>query len=126
MKNLFLILFIGGFLISSCGAQETAAYKILNSTEYAQAISKGNVQIIDVRTLGEYNSGYIKNALNIDVTAGGFDSKVGKLKKDQPVYIYCRSGARSRNAGRIMESLGFKEIYDLKGGILNWNGETVR
>jgi rhodanese-related sulfurtransferase len=41
---------------------------------------------------------------------------------DKNYYIYCRSGARSSRACKIMGKAGFKNLYNLKGGILSWKG----
>tara|TARA_R110002050_G_scaffold3484_1_gene18367 strand:+ start:555 stop:899 length:345 start_codon:yes stop_codon:yes gene_type:complete len=95
--------------------------KVLDVSTFKQAVSKNKVQLIDVRTANEYNTGYIKKAKNIDVFSGKFTSEVNKLDKEKPVYVYCRSGGRSKRASKKIAALGFKEIYDLKGGILNYN-----
>lgn len=120
-KNIILI-FITSLLFISCNGQESKHLTVLNSTQYEQAITENNVTIIDVRTPSEYKGGYIKNAQNINVQSGDFKTKMQNFDKEKPIYIYCRSGARSANAARIMEEMGFTEIYDLKGGILSWKG----
>ncbi len=84
------------------------------------------MQLIDVRTPGEFAEGHLENAVNINVNSNDFAAQVEKLDKEQPVYIYCKSGGRSGNAGKQLEAMGFKTIYDLKGGILSWDGKTVK
>lgn len=121
MKKLFLILFTSLFLMS-CKGQETEHFKILDSAQYKQVTSGNKVTVIDVRTPQEYQDGHIKNAQNINVQSADFKAKMENFDKDKPIYIYCRSGARSAKAGKILEDMGFKEIYDLKGGILSWKG----
>lgn len=99
----------------------SGAFKILDPQEYKEAILGGDTQLIDVRTPREYQSGYIANAINIDIFRPGyFRSEVHKLDKNRPVYLYCRSGQRSRKAAHKLIKWGFAEIYDLEGGILNW------
>ena len=44
-----------------------------------------------------------------------------QLDKEKPIAVYCKSGGRSGGASKLLLELGFKEIYDLEGGILNWN-----
>lgn len=95
--------------------------EILDPAAYSQAISGKNVQLVDVRTKEEFRGGHIKKAVNIDL----FDSKnfIGsfeKMNKDQPIYLYCRSGARSQNAARKLIGMGFQKVYDLKGGFIRW------
>ena len=95
--------------------------KILDRDTYADAIMNGKVQIVDVRTSNEYNSGHIRNAINIDYfKAANFKKAFEKLDRDQPVYLYCRSGARSQKAARKLVDMGFSEINDLKGGYMRW------
>lgn len=126
MKTVSLI-FMLTLLFSSCTAQNTEHYKVLNTKEYQQQlINNKNVQLIDVRTPEEYAEGHLENAININFNSNNFAKQVEKLDKNKPVYIYCRSGGRSGSAGVILEKMGFKEIYDLKGGILYWSGKVVQ
>ncbi len=101
-------------------AQQSDGYKILEVQTYKDSITNKKVQLIDVRTPDEFKDGHIEYAKNIDFYATDFTAEFNKLDKDQPVYIYCRSGSRSRQAGNKLTEMGFKEIYDLKGGILNY------
>ncbi len=82
---------------------------------------KKKVQLIDVRTPNEYKSGHIKGARNIDFYSREFNVKFNKLNKEKAVYLYCRSGSRSRHSAKKLTAMGFTEIYDLKGGILRYN-----
>ncbi|MDG2372013.1 MAG: rhodanese-like domain-containing protein [Flavobacteriaceae bacterium] len=79
-----------------------------------------NIQIIDVRTPKEYEEGHIINAVNINYKASDFIQEISDLDKKKPYLIYCKSGNRSEKATKIMDSLGFYKIYDLKGGFMNW------
>ena len=102
-------------------AQQSDAFTLLNVSEFNQATRKKNVQLVDVRTAGEFNAGAIKNAVNIDFfQKENFKSAFSKLDKEKPVYVYCRSGNRSRKAAARIEKMGFKKIYDLQGGYMIW------
>lgn len=79
-----------------------------------------NFVILDVRTPDEFSVGHIKNAINIDVNAANFEQEVGKLNKNKAYLVYCRSGVRSKQASDNMLKLGFKEIYNMTGGIIAW------
>ena len=93
---------------------------VLSPEEFRMKVENKKVQLIDVRTPREFTSGHIKGAKNIDFFSGKFITSFNALKKDKPVYVYCRSGSRSRQTANKIANLGFKEIYDLKGGILNY------
>jgi rhodanese-related sulfurtransferase len=74
--------------------------------------------IVDVRTQAEFESGHIKRSVNIDVSRPNFKEDINRLNKNTRYVVYCRSGNRSRFAAQIMEVLGFREVYDLGGGIV--------
>ncbi|WP_149277134.1 rhodanese-like domain-containing protein [Pareuzebyella sediminis] len=94
---------------------------ILDKSDYAKAI-ENKVQLVDVRTPSEYNNGHIKKAINIDYYDPiGFQKAFEKLDKTKPLYIYCRSGARSQKAAHKLVGLGFIHVYDLKGGYMQWS-----
>lgn len=94
--------------------------KILTPSEFKAEIQGNSSQLIDVRTSLEFKSGHIKNAKNIDFFSRSFNDEINKLNKQKPIFVYCRSGARSHKAAKKLAELGFIEIYDLKGGFLNW------
>lgn len=77
--------------------------------------------VLDVRTAGEFAQEHLQGALNIDVQSGDFAQRVerlaesGQLKTDQPVYLYCRSGARSARATQLLRRQGFAEAYNVGG-----------
>jgi len=88
---------------------------------FQQSMEKKGVQVFDVRTAGEFNTGHLHNALQADFTnKEEFNERVKYLSKEQPVYVYCLSGGRSASAARWMRENGFKEVVELKGGINAW------
>lgn len=70
--------------------------------------------IIDVRTAAEFRDGHLVGARNIDVS-GNFEGKIGSLKKDAPIIVYCRSGARSAQAASRMRARGFTNVTNAGG-----------
>ena len=80
--------------------------------------------ILDVRTAEEFESGYIKGALNLDIRGGAdFLASIEKLDKSKSYFVYCRSGARSGQACQLMSQMGFSALYNLDGGVLAWEGD---
>lgn len=98
--------------------------ELLTVTSFAKKIENKSVQLLDVRTPEEFNNGAIGNAKNIDYYAASFKEQLLHLDKNMPVAIYCKSGGRSGRTAKILMSLGFKEVYDLKGGYLNWKSNN--
>ena len=105
-------------LLFSCTAQ-TKTY--LTADEFEKAVSKDSVQILDVRTPGEYTSGHIKNTLLANWNdKAEFDRRISFIDKNKPVYVYCLAGGRSAAAAEKMRAMGFENVYELQGGINGW------
>ncbi|WP_299392246.1 rhodanese-like domain-containing protein [uncultured Gelidibacter sp.] len=121
MKKLILLLVLVSFSCKEQGSEATAQSEVLTATEYKAAIAEKKVQLVDVRTPEEFEAGHIENAVNIDFFREDFKTAFTTLDKDEPIYIYCKSGNRSGKAAKILTELGFKEIYDLEGGFSNYN-----
>jgi thioredoxin 1 len=77
-------------------------------------------QLIDVRTPSEYNEGHLKNAVNIDWNGNNFEAEAMKLDKSRPVFLYCLSGGRSKEAADFLKKKEFKTVYELDGGYMKW------
>ena len=84
-----------------------------------------NFVIIDVRTPQEFAEERIEGAINLDYYADTFEDELNKLDKTKTYVIYCRSGGRSGNALALMEELGFSEVYNVQGGIINWKSAAL-
>lgn len=96
--------------------------KIVSKGKYAKALKKGKVQLVDVRTVREFNAGHIEGAKNFDFfSADQFKRGFETLDKTKPVYLYCQSGNRSQKAANKLLSMGFEEIIDLAGGYGAWS-----
>lgn len=123
MKQIHLLLSLACLLIySACVAQPKT---VLNATEFESAIAKENVQLLDVRTPNEYYSGHIKNALQADWNdTAEFSRRIAFVDKQKPVYVYCLGGGRSASAAQKMRSMGFENVYELKGGINAWKAAS--
>ena len=131
IKNILIVLITISFV--SCNGKQkkekVAAQKVIQEktielisvTEIEKVAESG--QLIDVRTPEEYNEGYIKNAKNIDFFEDNFIEEMSKLNKDEPIYIYCRSGGRSGRASKKLRDAGFVKVYDLEGGFMKWESE---
>lgn len=100
---------------------ETSSVSHVTAAEFKNLVELGEGQLIDIRTPGEYLAGHIEGATMIDFYAQGFSSKLDKLDKNIPIYIYCRSGNRTSQTVGLLEQLGFKEIVNLKYGLVEWN-----
>jgi rhodanese-related sulfurtransferase len=99
----------------------------LDQIKWASESVETNNIILDVRTPEEFSEGYIANATNLNIyDANTFMSKIQSYNKENSYYLYCKSGARSAQACQIMSQLGFNNVYNLLGGITNWEGEISK
>ena len=76
-----------------------------------------NFQILDVRTPREYNSGHISKAKLINIYDRDFVERIRQLDRNKTYFVYCGIGYRSSKAHSLMKQLGFKNVYNLVGGI---------
>ncbi len=93
----------------------------VDAATFKKVADQEKVQLVDIRTSREYQSGYIKGSVNIDWYQRDFKDQIQHLSKDKPIAIYCRSGNRSGKAALLLKSLGFKKIINLAHGINDWN-----
>ena len=125
MKNICLALFIL-ILSSSCIFSKGEGYKRISMDEAKTLMEKEEGYILlDVRTKGEYESGYIPGAINIPLS--DIDEKIISFlpDKSQMILVYCRSGNRSREASDKLSKLGYTNILEI-GGINAWKGKIVK
>lgn len=106
--------------ISGCqaGSKETLLPK-----EFNIKMELPETQLVDVRTVQEFDLGFILGAENIDINNTEFIKNCSKLDKEKPVALYCESGSRSENAMNLLSKEGFKILYALKGGLIAWEKE---
>ena len=117
MKNSILVAVV---LLFNLGCSQIKEKHI---TEVSQSELE-NVILVDVRTPKEFNAGHLENSLNIDWKGDGFMEEFKKINKDKTIYLYCRSGRRSADATKYLDSLGYTSVYNLTGGYIAWTGKT--
>lgn len=92
----------------------------ISTTELDKFISKNTV-LIDVRSPDEYRMGHIKHSRNVPL---GKLQSFKHQKADQPIYVICQSGARSKRASRQLQKSGY-EVINVRGGISQWSGQLT-
>ena len=117
--NKVLVLLLFPLLVFT--QEKDSFYELVSYEIYKNKISSKDALVFDVRTTEEFNLGHIKGSINIDF----YDEKLfvnffQKINKTKPIYIYCRSGNRSKKSSEILKEIGFVKVYDLLGGYKNW------
>ena len=115
-------------LLTGCSSSNEALKKV-DPVEFSEVVAQPGVIVLDVRTPAEFSAGHIANAININLEGSDFATEVSKLDKNATVAVYCRSGNRSGVATEQMAALGFTDMYDMQGGIVEWQaagGQVVQ
>ncbi len=134
MKNyrfLFLSLFVFVFVgcsnsqvtenqVTTVPANQTVKTELSTNEFEAKIKADPNATLIDVRTSEEYSQAHLQNAVNFDWNGNNFASQIATLDKTKPIYVYCLSGKRSGAAADKMRADGFIAVYELAGGIKQW------
>ncbi len=93
---------------------------------FYDSIQAKQIQLLDVRTSGEYNQGHIADAFQADWNDfEQFKYRTASLDKHQPLYLYCLAGSRSAAAQNWLIKEGFETVINLRGGINSWNLEDL-
>ncbi|GGA72047.1 FAD-dependent oxidoreductase [Ornithinibacillus halotolerans] len=98
--------------------QLTGRYNEVKVSEVRELV-ENNAFIIDAREESEFQTGYLKNAMNIPLSE--FRDRLDEIPKDKPVYIHCRSGQRSYNMVMALKNLGYNNVSNISGSYLGIN-----
>lgn len=107
--TILVVLAIGYVLYQRRGALSSAD---------AHRLVEAGARLVDVRTPQEFATGHLPGAVNIPVQE--LERRSREIKgKDRPVIVYCRSGARSSSAARMLKQAGYAEVHNL-GAMSRW------
>lgn len=120
-----LYLIVITLLFNSCDQGQSGS-TTLAAAAFADKMKEfPSAPIVDVRTPEEFEKGHLVNAKNFDWNSSNFDVQISGLEKSLPVFVYCLSGSRSASAAHKLHRVGFKEIYEMEGGILKWRAANL-
>ncbi len=116
----FVCLILLGALSGCITAEkpEKAQYIDISVQQGKELIDRSEVFILDVRTQEEYDAGHIKGSMLIPLQV--IDKRLNEIPKDRKILVYCRTGHRSAQASEILVNNGFTQVYNMKGGIVEW------
>jgi len=120
-----VFLLSGGMLVWPFAQRRFSSVKDITSVEATQLMNRRNAVLLDVREPKEFEGGRLPSALHIPLSQlAGRVSELAKLVA-RPVVAYCDTGRRSRMAAGTLAKAGFKEIYNLQGGIAAWKKDGL-
>lgn len=131
LMGMSFLLVIG---MSSCGNSQgndsntteqvsTSIAKNINTAEFQEMMKSKEAVVLDVRTPEEVAAGAIEGSTPLDFYGANFKQSLEAMDKNKLVLVYCAVGGRSGNAMKMMQKMGFKEVYNLSGGIRAWKSE---
>ncbi len=118
MKNRFFCILSAAIFFLACNSNA----QNVDANTFEQKINAGGVQVLDVRTAGEYSGSHLKNVMLADWTdKAQFAERTKYLDKNKTLLVYCAAGGRSGQAAVWLKEQGFKDVVNLQGGITSWN-----
>ena len=123
----FTAVLLSLLLLTGCAGKNDALGYTQISQDRAKEImaSSDSFLILDVRTKEEFESGHIPGAVNLPLQDIGPEPPALLQDFDQEIFVYCRSGNRSKQASQILSELGYTNVFEF-GGIHSWDGEIVK
>ncbi len=118
---LFVIAIVSGIgIVWPTIAKMMSGIPQIGVTEAVTLINRRDPLVLDVRSQAEFNNGHIGGARLIPV--GELKSRLADLEKfkDKPVLVHCATGNRSQGAAKMLKDAGFKEVFNLQGGLGAW------
>ena len=101
--------------------------RYLSGKSWNKLIIKKETLLIDVRKPFEYSVGTFKNAMNPNIqNFRDFPKFLNKIEKTKPVAMFCTGGIRCEKASIFLKQKGFKNVFQLKGGIINYLNKTKK
>ena len=104
---------------TAAAARASGGFQEVNPAHFNKHRSEGAV-VLDVRSPEEFAKGHVPGALNIDINAPGFASRVAGFDKSKPILVNCHAGSRGAIAAAELARLGFKTVCNLEGGLAAW------
>ena len=124
LVSLFLMVIAGGCMKEKETLEIT--YKCITQVEAKNIMDTTTGYIIlDVRTIEEFNTGHIVDAINIPNEVIKEEAEAMLINKEQVILVYCRSGRRSKEAANKLVELGYTNVLEF-GGIIDWKYEIEK
>jgi len=127
-KTFLLAIVAVGFLISGSALiaeqksteHDSSGVQHVNPNQAQKLVLDKKVVVLDIRTQGEFSTGRIAGAKNIDFQAPDFEQRIDSLDKSKSYLVHCASGGRSTHSLMLFKKHQFQSIYHLDGGIKAW------
>ncbi|MBB5174228.1 rhodanese-like domain-containing protein [Texcoconibacillus texcoconensis] len=123
-KGLVLLWGMLILIIVACDAEDGSAVEQLSGDELEEKMSDDDtLLVIDVREEREFAEERVPGMENMPLST--FEDTYHELPEEE-IYVFCRSGNRSMEAADILKGAGYENVYNVKGGITDWEGPTEK
>lgn len=106
-------------------SEDSNGIRAVSAREAAPRLDDPAAIVLDVRTPPEFTQAHLPGAVNVDFYGPTLREDLAALDQDAPVLLYCRSGNRSGNLHGLLAELGFSDVVDIRGGIIEWVNEEL-
>ena len=113
------VIFFFLLIFYSCQIFESTEIILISDAELTE-IQDTDYILVDVRTIEEYESGHIQDAIHFDFYSESFQKEILSLDKSSSIILYCRTQNRSTKTANFLKENGYKEISVITGGITSW------
>jgi rhodanese-related sulfurtransferase len=123
----YLVTLAVGMLLATIAYEiraQTQSFAAVSPMEAVRLLNQGAI-LIDVRASGDFKAGHIGNARNVpgnEIAAGA--ETLGRFK-DKTLITCCDTGMTSGSAARHLSRLGFKQVFNLRGGLAAWRQDNL-
>ena len=123
IKKIYFLFLLAFIFTTACG--QDSEIRQVTPEEFNDRIEKPGGVLLDVRTRFEYKNGHIANSGQLNYYSFGFKKDLLMLPKSEPIYLYCNTGWRSEKAAKILVENGYKSVYNLEHGIMDWELQNL-
>ena len=119
-------IFFSLLFVYSCQIFDSTEINVISDAQFTE-IQDSDYILVDVRTIEEYESGHIQDAINFDFYSESFQKEILSLDKSSSIILYCRTQNRSTKTANYLKESGYNEITVIAGGITSWvkNGNDL-
>ena len=106
--------------VAAAAARAAGGFKEINAADFEKRRAKGKAPVLDVRSAEEFSKGRVTGAINADIHSPDFAAKAAQFDKKKPILVNCHLGSRGVIAAAELARMGFKNVFNLEGGLDAW------
>jgi rhodanese-related sulfurtransferase len=105
---------------AAAAARAAGGFQEISAADFEKRRTNGKAPVLDVRSPEEFAKGHITGAMNADIYSPDFPAKAARFDQQKPILVNCHLGSRGAIAAAELARLGFKNVFNLEGGLNAW------